>query len=185
MKDRQIKLHIDENVPAVSQHHRRIPFHMREKVEKELERLEKLDIIEKVDGPTDWVCPVVVAPKKNGEIRICVDMRKANEAIKRERHITPTINDIIFKLNGATVFSKLDMNHGFHRIPLSRESRNITVFSTHVGLRHYKRLNYGISASPELFNNEIRHALEGLDGCVSISDDIIIYGKNQQEHDRN
>ena len=63
---------------------------MREKVEKELERLEKLDIIKKVDGPTDWVSPIVVAPKKNGEIRIYVDMRKANEAIKRERRITPT-----------------------------------------------------------------------------------------------
>ena len=83
--EREIKLHIDENVPAVSQHHRRIPFYMREKVEKELERLEKLDIIENIDGPTDWVSPIVVAPKKNGEIRICVDMRKANEAIKRER----------------------------------------------------------------------------------------------------
>ena len=101
LKDREIKLHIDENVPAVSQHHRRIPFHMREKVEKELERLEKLDIIEKVDGSTDLVSPIVVAPKKNGEIRICVDMRKANEAIKRERHITPTIDDITSKLNGA------------------------------------------------------------------------------------
>ena len=74
LKDREIKLHINENVPAVSQHHRKKPFHMHEKVEKELERLEKLDIIEKVDGPTDWVSPIVIAPKKNGEIRIYVDM---------------------------------------------------------------------------------------------------------------
>lgn len=84
LKNRQIKLHIDESVPPVAQQHRRIPFHLREKVEKELERFEKLDIIEKVEGPTDWISPIVVAPKKNGEIRICVDMRKANEAIKRE-----------------------------------------------------------------------------------------------------
>ena len=90
----------------MAQHLRMIPFHMREKVENELERLEKLDIVEKVDGPTDWASPIVVATEKNGEIRICVDMRKANEAIKRERHITPTIDDITSKLNCATVFSK-------------------------------------------------------------------------------
>ena len=184
LKDTKIKLHIDENVPPVAQHHRRIPFHMREKVEKELERLERLDIIEKVDGPTDWVSPIVVAPRKNGDIRICVDMRKANEAIKRERHITPTIDYITSNLNGAKVFSKMDMNNGFHQCEISPESRNITVFSPHVGLRCYKRLNYGISASPEIFNNEIRKALEGLDGSINISDDIN-YGKDQQDHDKN
>ena len=93
--------------------------------------LEQLDIIEKVDGPTDWVSPVVIAPKKNGDIRICVDMRKANEEIKRERHITPTIDDIISKLNSAQVFSKLDKNNGFHQLVLSKDSRNSMVFSTH------------------------------------------------------
>ena len=185
LKDKEIKLHIDESVPPVAQPHRRIPFHMREKVEKELQRLEQLDIIEKVDGPTEWVSPIVVAPKKNGEIRLCVDMRQANKAIKRERHITPTIDDIIAKLNGAKVFSKTDMNQGFHQCVLSHGSRNITVFSTHVGLRRYKRLNYGISASPEIFQNEVRKALEGLEGCLKMSDDIIIYGENQEEHDRN
>ncbi|MCG8046730.1 MAG: RNase H-like domain-containing protein [Candidatus Thiodiazotropha endolucinida] len=185
LKDTKIKLHIDETVQPVAQHHRRIPFHMREKVEKELERLESLDIIEKVDGPTDWVSPIVIAPRKNGDIRICVDMRKANEAIKRERHITPTIDDITANLNGAKVFTKIDMNNGFHQCELSQESRNITVFSTHVGLRRYKRLNYGISASPEIFNNEVRKALDGLSGCINISDDIIVYGKDQQDHDRN
>ena len=146
--------------------------------------LEQLDIIEKVDGPTDWVSPVVIAPKKNGDIRICVDMRKANEAIKRERHITPTIDDIISILNGAQVFSKLDMNNGFHQLVLSKDSRNIMVFSTHACLRRYKRLNYGISASPAIFQNENRQALQGLDGCINISDDIIIFGKSQQEHDK-
>ena len=64
LKDREIKLHIDESVQPVAQPHRRIPFHLREKVENELDRLERLDIIEKVDGPTDWVSPVVIAPKK-------------------------------------------------------------------------------------------------------------------------
>ena len=64
MKDVTISLHIDKNVKPVAQKHRRIPFHMRSKVESELQRLEKLDIIEKVDSSaTDWISPIVMVPK--------------------------------------------------------------------------------------------------------------------------
>ena len=115
---------------------------MRKKVEDELKRLEDLDIIERVEGPTPWVSPIVVAPKpkKPDEIRICVDMRLPNEAVKHEKHITPTIDDIVSKMSGSKIFSKLDLNAGYHQVELAPESRNITTFTTHVGLRRYKRL---------------------------------------------
>lgn len=112
-------------------------------------------------------------------------MRQPNKAIKRERHIMPTIDDIILRLNGAKVFSRLDLNSGFHQLVLAPESRNITVFSSHIGLRRYKRLNMGLSASPEIFQNEICEALQGLKGCINISNDIIVFGKDQSDHDRN
>lgn len=83
------------------------------------------------------------------------------------------------------MFTKIDMNDGFNQLELSPETKNITVFSTHAGLRRYKRLNYGIYASPEIFNNEIRQVLQGLDGCINKSDDIIVFGKSQEEHDQN
>lgn len=134
LKNKQIQLHIDKNIQPVTQPHRRIPFHVRKQVEQELKKLEALDIIEKVDGPTPWVSPIVVTPKpkKPGDIRLCVDMRRANTAIQRERHVTPTIDDMILDLNGAKVFSKLDLNAGYHQLELHPESRNITTFSTHV-----------------------------------------------------
>ena len=68
------------------QRHILIPFHVRKKVEDELLRLEKLDIIEKVEGPTPWISPILVVPRKNDSIKICVDMRLPNKAIERERH---------------------------------------------------------------------------------------------------
>ncbi|XP_052281060.1 uncharacterized protein K02A2.6-like [Dreissena polymorpha] len=162
LKDKQIKFHIDENVVPSSQPVRRIPFHVRKLVEQELNRLEELDVIEKVDGPTPWVSNLVVAPKPNAtkEIRLCVDMRKANLALKRERHVTPTIDDIVSELNGSTVFSKVDLYKGFHQLELSEESRNMTVFASHVDLRRYKRLNFGVSVAPEIFQNEIQQALQ-------------------------
>jgi len=78
-------------------------------VKQELKNLEQQDIIEKVNGPTPWVSPLVVIPKKNGDVYLCVDMQMANKAIKCECHPAPTIDDLIHTLNGATVFSKLDL----------------------------------------------------------------------------
>ena len=159
---------------------------MRKRVEDELKRLEQLDIIEKVDGPTPWVSPIVVAPKpkKPDEIRICVDMRMPNEAIKRTCHVMPTLDDILMRLNGATVFSKLDLNSGYHQLELDEDSRNMTTFSTHVGLRRYKRLNFGVTSAAEIFQNHIAEILTDIDGSMNTSDDILVYGQNQADHDR-
>ena len=187
LKDRKIKFHTDENVVPVAQSPRLIPFHVWDQVAKELERLEKMDIIKKVAGPTPWVSNLVVAPKPNNpkEIRLNVDMWPANQAIKRERHATPTIDDIILELNGSAVFSKVNLNKGFHHLVLSEDSRNMTTFASNVGLRRYKRLNFGVSCAPEIFQNEIRQTLGRLNATLNISDDIIVHGKTREEYDQN
>ena len=78
-------------------------------------------------------------------------MRYPNTTIKRIRYEIPTVDDIIHELNGATVFSKLDLNQAYDQFELEAKSRNLTTFSTHVGLYRFKRLNYGtVSAQEEL-----------------------------------
>ena len=185
LNGKTVKLHIDPDVSPKQQPHRRIPFHVRSDVEKELKRLEELDIIEKVDGPTPWISPIVVVPKKSDEVRICIDMREANQAVKREKHLMPTIDDLVADLNGAAVFTTLDLSSGYHQLELAEESRHITTFSTHLGLRRYKRLLFGINAASEIFQNTIEELLTGLPGCKNISDDIIVFGKDQATHDAN
>ena len=169
-----------------AQPHRRVPFHVRKQLEDQLARDEQNGVIEHVDGPTPWVSPVVVAPKPKqpGKIPMCVDMRQANTAIQRERHITPTIKEVIADLNGFTVFSKLDLNQGYNQLELAPESRYITTFSTHIGLRRYTRLNFGISYAAEIFQNTIRETLSGIQGALNLSDDILAHGKTQEDHDR-
>ena len=108
LKDYEVKLHIDKSVILVAQPARRVPFHIRRKVALELEKLEKQ---ERIDGPTPWVSPLVIIPKKSGEVRLCIYMRMANKTILRERHQSPTADDLIHSLNGATVFSKLDLRY--------------------------------------------------------------------------
>ena len=116
-----------------------MPFHLRPKVEEELQKLEKLGVIEKVTGPTPRVSPLVIAPKPKqpSAVHFCVDTRLSNKAIRWERHITPTMDDIIADLNGAQWFSKLNLNVGYHQLELDPACRYITTFSTHVGLRRY------------------------------------------------
>ncbi|CAC5397382.1 unnamed protein product [Mytilus coruscus] len=98
LKDYQLKIYIDKNVKPIAQPTRRLPFNIRKSVEEKLCELEEMDVIERVEGPTEWVSPLVVVPKRNSEIRICVDMRRANEAVKRSRHPIPTVDEILQEL---------------------------------------------------------------------------------------
>jgi hypothetical protein len=111
-------------------------------------------------------------------------MTEANKAIERERHITPTLDDILSDLDGAMVFSALDLAHGYHQLELDEESRFITTFSTHVGLWRYKRLFFGVNSAAEVFQNAIRQTLAGLEGAINVSDDILVWGRSMEEHDR-
>ena len=183
LKGVQVKLHIDDQIQPVAQKHRRVPFHLREKLDTELERLEKAGIIEKVETATDWVSPTVITPKKGtDEIRVCVDMGAPNRAIKRVRHVIPTIEDLRHDVNGAKVFSKLDLAKGFHQLELHEDSRGITTFSTHVGLRRFRRLNFGTNSAPEIFHEELRKLLVGIKGVRNIHDDILVAGTDDQDH---
>ncbi|XP_014665119.1 PREDICTED: uncharacterized protein K02A2.6-like [Priapulus caudatus] len=185
LKDYNVHLHIDETVQPVAQTHRRFPFHVRKDLEAQLQADEDLGVLQRPTGPTPWVSPVVCVTKKNGKLRVCIDMRCANMAIKRERHSTPTINELVNDLNGATVFSKLDLNQGYNQLELDEASRYITKFATHVGLRQFTRLNFGICSAAEVFQEAIRQALAGLKGGINLSDNMLVFGTDQTAHDEN
>ena len=187
MKGVKVDLHVDPAITPVAQAHRRIPFSVRPKLEAELEKLDADDIIERIEKPTSWVSPVVITPKRSSnEIRLNVDMREANKAIPRTHTVMPTLDDIINELNGATVFSHLDMNHGYHQLELKENSRDITTFATHVGLYRYKRLNFGTRSAGEIFQETVsKEITRDIVGCINISDDILVFGRNQKEHDQN
>ena len=91
LKDDQLKVHLNPDISPVARPQRRLPFHFRKDVEKKLQELQDLDIIDDVEGPTPWVLPLVAVPKSNGDVRVCVDMRRANEAVIPKRHPIPTL----------------------------------------------------------------------------------------------
>ena len=83
------------------------------KMKEEMNRMEKMGVITKIEEPTDWCAGMVVVPKKSGDVRICVDFTKINEAVCREKFILPSVEHTLGMLAGATIFSKLDANAGF------------------------------------------------------------------------
>ena len=186
IKDVQVHLEVDKTIqPKVSTYHSRKPHHLRKMIADEVRKMEEQDLVEEVDGPTPWVVPVITVPKANGSLRLCLDMRGTNTAIQRTRHNTPTLEDLVHDLNGATIFTKLDMNQAYHQIELSPESRYLTTFSSPLGLRRYKRLVFGINCASEIFQNTLEQVLQGLDGVKNMWDDIIVFAASQEEHDSN
>ena len=111
-------------------------------------------------------------------------MRMANTAVERERFPLPNIEETLEEMNGAKIYSKMDLKQGFHQIELDNESREITTFVTNDGIYRYKRLMFGISCAPEIYQRIIQQVVHDIPGCRNISDDIIVFGKNKQNHDK-
>ena len=178
LKSHRSKLHIDGSIKPVAQPLRRIPFQFRDKVDFKFNELFEFGIIEEVpDGPTEWVSPLVVIPIIcDGDVRICVDMRRTNEAVIKERHPIPNVEELLHRLNGSTMSSKLDLKWGFYQIVVDEVSRPITTFKTHRGLFRYKRLMFRLSSAPAKYKKIICDLLKYCEGVANIADDVIVHG---------
>ncbi|KAK6171902.1 hypothetical protein SNE40_018325 [Patella caerulea] len=123
---------VDKTVKPVIQKQRKVPYNLEDKALAEEIRLINNNIIEDVPStePITWYTIPVTAckPHNKDAIRYCTNMRPANIAIKRPIVEVPTVEDIAVKLNGARVFSKLDMNESYHQIEMDEKSRHLTTF---------------------------------------------------------
>ena len=141
-------------------------------------------VILPVDEPTDWVNSMVVVEKKNSDqLRICIDPRDLNKAIKREHYKLPTIEEIMTRVNGAQYFSTLDAKSGYWQIPLDEESSILTTFATPFGRYRFTRMPFGIRSAQEVFHKRLHELMFDLPGVETDIDDILVWGKSQEEHD--
>lgn len=182
-KNVSIDIPIDDTVKPISQPYRRIPIPLEEKVNRKLQELVDADIIEAINKPSKWVSPMVPILKENGDIRICIDMRRANMAVIRENYPLPTMDILLPNFRKAKYFTKLDIKNAFHQVEITPSSRDITTFITSKGLYRYKRLMFGITCAPELFQKIMDKMLLSCEGTVVFIDDILIFGATLEEHD--
>nr|XP_050038472.1 uncharacterized protein K02A2.6-like [Dermacentor andersoni] len=161
---------------------RRIPIPLLEIVHRELDKLESAGVIRRVNKPTPWCSGLVVFRKGDDSYRLCVDLTQLNKVVLRERHILPTVEQVLGLLGDATVFSKLDATASFHQVKLSNDSQELTAFITPYGRYCFCRLPFGITSAPEYFQKQMARILEG-QGVANMIDDILVFGRARQEHD--
>ena len=174
---------LDPKVPPVVHAPRKIPIELKDKLQAELEEMENQVIIARVTQPTDWVNSLVIREKENGRLRLCLDPKDLNKAIKREHHLIPTLEEITPKLTGAKLFSKLDARNGYWNVKLDEESSFLTTFNTPFGRFQCLRMPFGLRMSQDIFQFKIDETYRNCHGAIGIADDITVYGKNDNEQD--
>lgn len=184
LKDYQAHLVLKPDaVPSIDSC-RKVPFRLADKLKRELESLERKNIIKKVEEPTEWVNSLVLTSKKNGKLRLCIDPKKLNNALMRPHFPLPTIDEIRSTLNGARYFSTLDCNKGFWMILLDEVSSKLCTFNTPQGRYRFLRLPFGINAASEIFHSEMVKRFSDLEGVKIMIDDILIYAPDKETHDK-
>ncbi|XP_054279081.1 uncharacterized protein K02A2.6-like [Macrosteles quadrilineatus] len=178
-------IHLKSGTKPVSFGARRVPFPLREAVERELQRLVQEGVLEAVDPsetPIEWSTPTVNVDKGGGRVRICGDFRTTlNPNIVPERHLLPTFDDLTSKLTDGKIFSVIDLRDAYLQMKVHPESQKYLTIATHVGYFRYKRLPFGLSSSPAKFQRYMESLLKGLNVGVLL-DDIIISSKDKTTH---
>ena len=149
-------------------------MHFAKKVEEELDRLESLGVVKKVER-SDWASPIVCVPKKDGSIRICGDFNvSVNQVLLDNPYPLPDTEDIFATLGSGTLFSKIDLSNAYQQMELTPESQHYLTVNTHKGLYAYQRLTYVIASAPTLFQSIMDQILQGMDNVRCRIDDILI-----------
>ena len=174
---------IDPTATPVVNAPRKVPVALRKRVKKALSDMENDGVIRKVDEPTDWVNSMVIVEKPNKKLRICLDPRNLNTAIKREHFQLPTIAEITSRMSGAKIFSKLDGNNSYWQLKLDPESQLLTTFNTSYGRYCYLRTPFEIKSAQEVYQKRISQLFEDIEG-VETDIDILIWGRSKEEHDQ-
>ena len=174
-------IRLDTQQAPIQHPPRRVPVALRDRLKSTLDDLERDGILATVTEPTPWVNSLVVVPKKDGRLRLCLDPKDLNKAILREHYPLPTIEEVATRLYGAKCFTILDVRHGFWHIPLDEASSTLTTFNSPFGRYRWKRLPFGISSAPEVFQRKMHEVIEGLTGVEVIADDFIVVGLGDTE----
>ena len=176
------RLEVQEGTTPICHKPRSVPYALRETIEKDLNRLETLGVIEKVPH-SQWAAPIVPVPKADGGIRLCGDYKvTVNPFLKIDQYPVPTAEDLFATLAGGQSFTKLDLSHAYQQVLLDEDSRKYVTITTHKGLYRYTRLPFGIASAPAVFQRIMEQILQGIPNVVVYIDDLLITGRDEAVH---
>lgn len=183
-----IMIRYDSSKPPCRNIFMNVPVALKQAVGQRLEELTAAGIIERVSDPMDksFCSSMLVVPKGSNDFRLVIDLRGPNRYILRSPYAMPSLEKILAKLEGAQWFSTIDLSSAFFHIELHEDSRHLTNFMTEFGMFRYARLPFGLCNSPDIFQEVMeRTVLAGCEGVCNYLDDILIFGRTKEEHDRN
>ena len=165
------------------QKHRRIPPSMIDEVRKHIEELLSSGVIRKSKSP--WCSNVVLVRKKNGKLRLCVDYRMLNKKTVKDSYALPRVEEVFDVLNGAKLFSTIDMKAGYHQVTVEESHKCRTAFTVGpLGFFEYNKMPFGLSNSPATYQRLMEECLGSLNMkiCVIYLDDLIIFSDTFEQH---
>ncbi|XP_038106212.1 uncharacterized protein K02A2.6-like [Culex quinquefasciatus] len=187
----KIQLFLIDGAKPVFKPKRPVPFHSQRLVEKELNRLQNMGVLEPVDY-SDWAAPIVAVRKAQRDadgdpvVRICADYSTGlNAVLEANKYPLPTPDDIFAKLAGSKFFSVIDLSDAYLQMEVEEESQKLLTMNTHKGLFKVKRLPPGVKPAPGAFQKVVDNMLAGQEGAASFLDDVLVFGRTRAEHDRN
>ena len=185
-QDREIdfKIELAPGIEPISKApYRMAPLELKE-LKVQMEELVSKGFVRPSTSP--WGAPVLFVKKKDGSLRLCIDYRELNKVIIRNQYPLPRIDDLFDQLQGARVFSKIDLRSGYHQLKIRSEDVPKTVFKTRYGHYEFLVMPFGLTNAPTVFMdlmNKIFHPY--LDQFVIVFiDDILIYSGSKEDHEK-
>ncbi|XP_032067723.1 uncharacterized protein K02A2.6-like [Thamnophis elegans] len=176
-----VSFNLDPSVQPVRMKPRRVPIALKPKVDAELDKLVAQGILEPVDHAR-WETPIVLPIKPDGSVRICADYRcSINRALPSNAYPVPVVQHLLHTLGEGTVFAKLDLAQAYQQLVVDDEAAEAQTIITHRGAFRCRRLQFGVSIAPGLFQSLMERLLQGLRGVVPYFDDVLVSATSLDE----
>ncbi|XP_031747556.1 uncharacterized protein K02A2.6-like [Xenopus tropicalis] len=174
-----VSLRLDPAISPIHMKARSVPYALRPKIEAELERLTAQGVFEPVTH-TQWATPIVPVLKPNGDVRLCGDYKcTVNKALNQHPYPVPAVNQLLSTLAGGKVFAKLDLAQAYQQLLVDEASADAQTIITHRGAFRVKRLQFGISTAPGIFQHFMETLLSSIPGVVPYFDDVLLMGPSE------
>nr|GFA83243.1 putative reverse transcriptase domain-containing protein [Tanacetum cinerariifolium] len=169
--------------PVARAPYRLAPSEMKE-LAKQLQELSEKRFIRPSSSP--WGAPVLFVKNKDGSFRMCIDYRELNKLTVKNRYPLPRIDDLFDQLQGSSVYSKINLQTGYHQLRIREKDIPITAFRTRYGHYEFRVMPFGLTNAPtvlmDLMNRVCKPYLDKF--IIVFIDDILIYSKDKEEHEK-
>ena len=183
VKDAEYRITLSDPKPIFAKQYH-LAHRESEFAENWAKELEAAGLVREVESP--YAAPVVVAPKKNEEghwtdLRYAIDYRRLNAVTVRDQYPTPVPEEILARMNGASLYSTMDCQKAFHQVPVSTETQPLLAFHSGTRLLTWRRMPFGGKNSVACWQRIVDEALQGLEFAQAFADDVVIWSTDDEE----